>query len=345
MAAEKLHLKRNFIILLLAQAYSQVLAALSGLLVARFLGPLEYGSYALAVAGLNLGAIVADAGLSAYLGRETARRSVGESLALWRLALQTRLGLSALVWIAAVSLTSLWPRLGQPSLLALAGLTLFPLSVIILTTTFLNGCGRVLLSASLNALIGTLSFGLVLIGLLWQPMVGMVLVTTLIVNLAGALILDQPIRTSPDWADAKGQAALAWWRLLKASRHFLLIGLASLVFQYADTYLVSLLLDTEAVGQYGAALRLLALVTAIPTVWGVAAVPHFARQPDLLRAELGRWGWGLSLSGVGIALVGQILAQPLLSLLLGSRYEVAGHLLGWLLWAGTAIFASAAPVT
>jgi O-antigen/teichoic acid export membrane protein len=51
------------------------------------------------------------------------------------------------------------------------------------------------------------------------------------------------------------------------------------------------------------------------------------------------------LSGIGIALLGQILAQPLIALLLGARYEAAGRLLAWLLWAAAAIFASAAPVT
>ena len=344
MTAEKSRLKLNFVVLLAAQAYGQVLAALAGLLTVRLLGPTEYGRYTLAVTGLNLGAVVADAGLSAYLGREAARLDVAAGWRLWRQALGLRLGLSGLVWLVMIGLALVWSVVGQPGLVGLAGLSLFPLGVIILTTAFLNGQGRTPLSAGLSAGVGTLSFGLSLAGLWWWPVAGIALVTTLIANLIGVGLLVRPLRkvsaglkVQPDQS-----TPITLWR---ASRSFWLIGLAAIIFQYADIYLVSVFLDLEGVGQYGAALRLLALMTTIPTVWGVVAVPRFARQPGRLRAELRRWGLGLSLAGVALAGLGLAATVPLVEFGLGSKYAQAAHTLVWLGWAAAGIFASAAPVT
>lgn len=344
MTIDKSSLRLNFAVLLLAQAYNQGLLALGGLLVVRFLGPEEYGRYTLAVTGLNLGSVLADAGLSAYLNREAARQGEVAAGRLLGRALRLRLQLSAGLWLLLLGLAWLWPFFGSPALVGLAGLSLFPLAWVVLATAFLNGQGRVALSAGLNSLAGTFSFGLVLACLLWQPAAGTVLAANLASNLAGmALFIPRLGRFSV--RPEKTLAVLGGLDLLKAAQSFFYINLASVIFQYADIYLVSLLLDRPAVGQYGAALRLLALVTTIPTVWGVVAVPRFARQPGRLRAELKAWGWLLTAAGLGVALLGMIVVDPLVQLILGSKYAVAGQVLEWLMWAGAAIFACAAPVT
>jgi O-antigen/teichoic acid export membrane protein len=344
MTLEKSRLRLNFAVLLLAQGYNQALLALSGLLIVRFLGPGEYGRYTLAVTGLNIGAVLADAGLSAYLNREAARQKAGAAELIWRTALRLRLGLSLGLWLWLMGVAWLWPFFGSPWLVGLAGLSLFPLTWVVLTTAFLNGQGRVPLSAGLNTLAGTLSCGLVVISLLWQPLAGFVLAANLLGNLGGAALLFHPV-FGLGVKQEKIPRSQTGLDLLKASQSFFYISLASVIFQYADVYLVSILLNEEAVGQYGAALRLLTLVTTIPTVWGVIAVPRFARQADRLKAELITWGWRLTAVGVGLALLGLVVAEPVVRLVLGPKYAVAGEVLAWLLWAGAAIFASAAPVT
>src|SRR6059058_262102 len=143
MTLEKSRLRLNFAVLLVAQGYNQALMALGGLLVVRFLGPSEYGRYTLAVTGLNLGAVLADAGLSAYLNREAARQSAEAAGLIWRTALRLRLGLSLGLWLLLVEVAWLWPFFGPPWLVGLAGLSLFPLTWLVLTTAFLNGQGRV----------------------------------------------------------------------------------------------------------------------------------------------------------------------------------------------------------
>jgi O-antigen/teichoic acid export membrane protein len=344
MTLEKSRLRLNFGVLLLAQVYNQGLLALGGLLVVRFLGPEEYGRYTLAVNGLNLGAALADAGLSAYLNREAARQSPEVAGAIFQKAVRLRVSLSGGLWLCLVGISWLWPFFGSPGLVALAGLALFPLTWLVLTTAMLNGQGRVPLSAGLNATVTTVRFGLTLLVLWWQPVAGTVLAANLLANLAGAGLLFHPLfRLSTRTTHVvPTQNSL---ELLKAAQSFFYISLASIIFQYADIYLVSLLLDETAVGQFGAALRLLTFITTIPTVWGIVAVPRFARQPGRLRAELVRWGWWLTAGGSGLAVLGLFITGPLVELILGSKYAVAGQTLPGLLFAGAAIFASAAPVT
>jgi O-antigen/teichoic acid export membrane protein len=338
-------LKLNFTVLLIAQIYTQVLAAVSGIVLVRGLGPSEYGNYTLAVTGLNLAAVMTDAGLSAYLGREAARLENAAALSLWITAIKVRLVLAMVIGLLAFSLACLWPPLGPPILVALADIALLPMSIIILTTALLNAQGQTPRSAGLNALIATLNFILLLVSLVWQPLAATALEVNLISSLIGAWLLAQPLFVQ--LKKFKTKAGFAWQPvdLLKASLSFWLIGLAAVLFQYSDIYLVSVLLGKEAVGQYGAAQRLLVVMTTIPTVWGVVAVPRFAREPLRWQAELKRWHLGLVGGGLVLALLSLVLARPLVSFLLGPKYLVAAEVLTWLVWAGVGIFASAAPVT
>jgi O-antigen/teichoic acid export membrane protein len=336
-------LRLNFTVLLIAQIYTQALAAVSGIVLVRWLGPSEYGNYTLAVTGLNLAAVITDAGLSAYLGREAARLENAAALSLWATAIKVRLVLAMVIGLLAFTLACLWPPLGPPILVALADIALLPMSIIILTTALLNAQGQTPRSAGLNALIATLNFVLLLASLVWQPLAVTALGVNLISSLVGAWILAKPFLVEK----FNTKAGVAWQlvALLKASLSFWLIGLAAVLFQYSDIYLVSVLLGKEAVGQYGAALRLLVVMTTIPTVWGVVAVPRFAREPLRWQTELKRWHLGLVGGGLVLALISLVLTRPLVSFLLGPKYLVAAEVLTWLVWAGAGIFASAVPVT
>ncbi|HEX2912750.1 MAG TPA: oligosaccharide flippase family protein [Chloroflexia bacterium] len=143
-------MSKNFVILLVAQGWNQLLTALAGLLIIRALLPDEYGNYTLAVVGLNIGLIFSDAGLAGYLNREAARTSPGYSTMLWYKALQLRSGFSIVVGIVLVGLAWQFPALGQPGFVSLAALALLPTGVTALTTASLNGQGRIKSTAFLN---------------------------------------------------------------------------------------------------------------------------------------------------------------------------------------------------
>jgi O-antigen/teichoic acid export membrane protein len=337
--------KQNLTVLLLAQVWNQALTALAGLLIIQALEPAEYGRYTLAVVGLNLGLIISDAGLASYLNREAARTSRAFSTRLWWAALRLRLGLALPVWLGTFGLTWLFPVLGQPNLAALASLALFPAGAVALTTALLNGQGRIRLNVLLNGVAVSVNFSLTVLVLLWQAAAVPLLVANLLVALINMALLIYPVFKSSlvnqNEAEEFNYSAV---KLLRAGSDFWLTGLTSLVFQYADVYLVSLLLTKEEVGQYGAALRLLALATLVPTVWGIAAMPHFARQPQECQSELVRWGLALTTGGIVIGLAGIFFSQPLVGLLLGSKYSAVPAILGLLGWAAAGIFASTVPV-
>jgi len=350
-------LRFDFGLLLAGQALNQGLTALAGLLVVRFLVPLEYSRYTLAVAGLNLGAIIADAGLSAYIGREAARLDEVQAGQLWRKALFLRVALSLLVWLTTILLTWVFPVLGEPGLALITGLALFPAGIAALTTAFLNARGFIPAGVGLNALNTLANFSLTILALFWLPEAAPLLAANVLAMSFAAGILGRKARRAvtpladTDRVKVSLATSFQYLALLRASSGFMLIGLASVLFQYADIYLVSALLNRAEVGRYGAALRLLAIVTAIPTVWGIAALPRYVRRwqnqagRNHLIQELKTWGWLLTGAGLAIALAGLFLTEPLVKLLLGPKYENVTGPLSLLWWSGAAIFASAAPVT
>ena len=352
-------MKKNFLILLLSQIGNQALTALAGLLIIHALSPSEYGGYSLAVAGLNVGSVVSDAGLSSFLNREAARTSPERSRQLWLTALRLRLGLALLVGLATIGLTWIFAALGQPLLAALADLALFPATISALTTALLNGEGRIKRSAGINSLTVVINLGLTVLVIWWGSATATVLLlVNVLVVLVSAVLLIYPLLTRTSSAELNDpqtsnsavattketKIVFSWWQVLQAGKTFWFIGLASLVFQYLDLYIVSLLLDKTAVGQYGAALRLLAFVTAIPTVWGIAAMPRFARQPYERQSELIRWGFLLTGVGIGLALASTIIGGPVIDFLLGSRYQAVSQILPLFGWAAAGIFAGTAPV-
>jgi len=332
----------HFSLLLLAQIYTQGLTGLAGLLIVRLLSPSEYGQYTLAVAGLNIGSLLVDAGLAGYLNREAARNSAEESRRIWQSALRVRLKLALLVWLLTLGLVWFIPALGQPGLAAIASLALFPLGISTLTISLLNGQGKIGLSASLCCITATLNFGLTLAILVWQTLAVTLLTANLAITILNALLL---LSRSGLSLKLREKATYSSRVMLKAGSGFFLIGLASIVYQYADIYLVSALLGEKAVAEYGAALRVLALLIVIPTVWGIAAMPHYAPAPSQNRRELLNWSLALTTIGIGLALSGYWLVEPLINLVFGAKYSQIAPILQILGWAGAGIFACAGPVT
>ncbi len=344
MLTKRSRLPFHFGLLLLAQIYNQLLLGIAGLLIIRILSPSEYSQYTLAVAGLNIGAILADSGLAAHLNREAARNSEGKTRLIWQAALQVRLKIVLLVGLLTFGLVWLVPSLGQPGLAAIASLALFPLGVSSLTFSLINGQGKINLSAILSCLTTTLNFCLTLAILLWQPLALTLLLANLVISIASAVLVSTQVNLRLDnWKVAS--AAYPTIALLKAGWGFLLIGLASIFFQYADIYLVSALIGGNAVAEYGAATRLLNLLIILPTVWGIAAMPRYAPSPFQRKRELKNWSIGLTALGILLALAGLWLTAPIIELMFGQKYSQIIPVLQILGWAGAGIFACAGPVT
>jgi O-antigen/teichoic acid export membrane protein len=74
-------------------------------------------------------------------------------------------------------------------------------------------------------------------------------------------------------------------------------------------------------------------------------MPRYAPGPSQHRRELLTWSLTLTTAGIGLALSGYWLIEPLINLLFGPKYSQIVPILQILGWAGAGIFACAGPVT
>jgi O-antigen/teichoic acid export membrane protein len=343
----------DFLILLAAQVLIQAVTALTGIIIARTFSPVQYAAYTLAFTGLNIATILSDFGLSQYLSRELPLVAEPQRLNLWLRVIRLRLALSFAAFLLILAITWLWSGAGDPFFALIAGLTLFPSTIAILATSGLNASGKTARSAALNSFAGLLNAAFLLGALwLWRE-VALVLAAGLIATTVNAVILsftakqklsspDKPyIITEDEYTKNNTNSSVK--NMLKFGIAFLWINLASLIFQYADIYLVSALVTEEQLGYYGAAMRLTGLITVMATVWGIAALPRlsklYAENKPLEKALANRWT--LILTGFGFlqAILLIPLADPVVKILLGDSYVSAAPLVIILGWYTAAIFA------
>jgi O-antigen/teichoic acid export membrane protein len=353
-------LASDFGVLFLAQILIQAVTALTGIIIARTFTPMQYADYLLAFTGLNIAMLLSDFGLTQIVSRQTVLLEKPVAKKLLYNALSIRITLSWLTYIAILVITSLWSVAGNLFLTAIAGLTLFPSAFVILATANLNSTGKTAKSASLNSLASIINALSLLLALwLWQEVVA-VLAAGVLASTISAILLwltirketrketgEQDKKKNPK-SSATAPDSYAIKALLKLGVTFLAINLASLLFQYADIYLVSALVPDEQLGWYGAALRLTGLVTVGATVWGIAALPRFSKmyatgdpqEKSLTR----RWTLILTVGGIIQAIVLLPLAEIIVNILLGAKYLPATDIVAILGWYTAAIFAGTVAV-
>jgi O-antigen/teichoic acid export membrane protein len=342
-------LSRDFVVLLLAQTLIQAVTAFTGIIIARTFTPVQYAAYTLAFTGLNIAMLLSDFGLTQFVSREAALIDNKQALKLWQTALRIRLTLSCIsIWLILI-ITWLWSAAGSPFLSLIAGLTLFPSAVAILSTAILNAQGKTARSAGLNSLASLLNALFLLIALwLWQDVAAVLTAGVIAACLSATLLglsayqkLKTSSPTSPP-ASPHPQTVYTTPSLLTIGLTFLWLNLASLIFQYADIYIVSAFVPPTELGWYSAALRLTGLVTVIATVWGIAALPRFSKlyaKNDPLEKTLSRkWTLILTFCGISLAILLLMFAEVVVKIFLGSNYLPAVPLVAILGWYTAAIF-------
>lgn len=134
-------------------------------ILARLLGPAEFGLYAYALALINLLSVVARLGLPVVLVRETARAEALGDMArlsrLWRWTAVSGIVLAAGVTLATGAVLAIWPELigAERSRVALIGLALVPMLALgTLSAGALRGLHRVPLATFAELLIRPVVF-------------------------------------------------------------------------------------------------------------------------------------------------------------------------------------------
>ena len=133
----------------------------------------------------------------------------------------------------------------------------------------------------------------------------------------------QPLSFKFDWQTA------VW--MLKSSFPYLLINIVLVVYIQIDIIIISLFVNEDGVGWYGAADRLFATFLFIPTVFMAAVFPALSRlyksSPNSLPRIMSKSFDLLLLLGTPIGLGVLVIAVPLVSLLFGAEFDNSGAIL------------------
>ena len=311
---------RDFVALLGSGGAGEVLMALVGLLLVRHLTTEDYARYVLAMTVVGLAGVVVRFGMNAILTREASRHPE-QAAPLLTHAILFRLSCALLVYPLVYLVVRLWPAAGDPDLFLIAGLALFPTAFGETAIALLNGLDRIPSSATIKLTTRLLEAGFVVGALLVFRQPGPVLAAVVMANVAGALLGLHAIR--PMIRPPTHFSRDLWRSLGLMALPLMLMGLASSVFQSLDIYVVSYFLGQTAVGQYGAALRILGLLLIIPTIWSVVALPRFSRVAEDRQATstllMDSW-LTLGLGSLIVAALCVVLARPLTVWVLGARY-------------------------
>lgn len=329
---------------ILAQVLGKVACSLLGLLVVtqlcRFLSVAEFGAYTLAFSLVAFFQPVVDMGTNAIAVREVTRRPESAGPLLTGIML-VKLGL-AVISVLLLALAAV--LLGYPAdvrlLASIAGISLFgavlgTLEVMLIVRQQLYlAVGAQILA---NLLLVGAVFGLIRSGaplsMLLGAQVGCLLVASLLVYSQGR----RGVRfCRPDFPGLRSFLAAC-----------LPQGLASLItacYYNIDALLLAKLLDTQAVGYYGAAYRILGLLVFVPHAVMMSIYPLLVKARTEGQEEFTRLFRRsfvlLMVVGCAAALWGTFYAGPLITLIYSPTYQPAVKALQVLMWAGVGVFAS-----
>ncbi|MEM7239126.1 MAG: flippase [Pseudomonadota bacterium] len=265
---------------------SIVLGFVVVVLLARVLGPAEYGIYAVVYATVTILAVPARLGLPNYVVRETARAAVEENAPLmhkiWRWAFLLVVGTSAVVLAAAYGWTLLAGMEPGYAAAFLVGLCLVPM--IAMTAVLggaLRGLGRVIAGLLPEFVIRHVFFSALLIG--WVLLMGgMAASEALGLHLAGAglaLVFGAALllRARPRWADTGRDADLSLRAMVLSTGTLGLIAGIQKINANLDVVMLGALTDAETAGIYKVASTAALLAVAGLQAINMVLMPRFAR--------------------------------------------------------------------
>jgi O-antigen/teichoic acid export membrane protein len=299
------------------------------MVVARKLGPQEFGVYALLLAMVEMLAVASGSGYADYLTREAAK----DARLGWGLASQLAwLRLGSTVPLAAIAVAILWV-LGYSLfvLVAVAWLaaSLAPRSVSEAVQGVLRGIGRYGAYLTIEV-----AFDLTLLGgaaalSMRGGGLSVVVATEVIAAVTAAIVAAVFFRMFA----TKERAKVGLRELLAKSAVFNVYYFVSNLYDRFDIVMLSKLAGDYATGIYSAAYRPLGTIQLVPYGVLYSILPALSRAAQAERARLER-AMGLLLSAAFVVvLVTMVYASPVVTFLFGGRYTESAVALKILIWA------------
>jgi len=301
------------------------------LVVARMLGPRQFGVYALLLAIVEMLAVASGSGYADYLTREAAKDArVG-----WGLGEQlTWLRLACAFPLAGAALGALW-LLGYPRLVVAAAawllVTLAPRAVSEAVQGVLRGVGQYIAYLAVDLVYDFALMGGVVFLLARGGALSVVIATEVIAAAAGAvasIVFLLMFRTNE-------RIWLEWQRLLQKSAIFNIYAFVTNLYDRLDVVLLSKLAGDYATGVYSAAYRPLNTLQLVPYGILYSLLPAFSRNPKGVeeRRRLERAMGFLLSAAFALVLATMVFAGPAVRLLLGERYAESAVAVKILIWA------------
>jgi O-antigen/teichoic acid export membrane protein len=291
-----------------ASVASRLTIAVWGILLARALGPSQYGVLSVALASIYAVQVLADAGAANYLTREITRRGLAASRPLVRLAWRTQLLLAAALGVLAAVASS---HHEGPNVVAVATVVcVIALAMTQVSRGVLRGSGHLRLEAYLQL---AASVALCLLTLTLQDRLSVVTSLWLYavaqtVLIAGSWWVSHGVRhpaAGATTAQPGDPSSIA--ELIRVTLPFNLLGSGAALFLRADMVIVGWLTSPTEAGLYGAALQVFTGVTSIGATAAIVLLPHFVRTerdaPHALPGSVHRMAAVALVIGVVVSLV------------------------------------------
>jgi PST family polysaccharide transporter len=301
-----------------------------GFVVARYLGPAQFGALSYALAIVTIGLLLAEGGLEAVVKREILREPGREASLLAEAGL-LRLLIGGLLYAGLmVALAYGWGPPQERSLLAVLGLMLFQPVLFVPDLWFQARLeSRVSVTSQTAALVAGAAARLALVAGR-APLLAFAWVGVAEVALAGSLLWWRARRRGLGLAVAVGLAANVR-RLWGDAWPLLASGLAVAVYMRIDAVMLRQIAGEAAVGQYAAAVKFTEVWLFLPGALAVSALPELIRSRaagrDGYARRLAQYCDVSALMAYALALPTALLAPWLIRVAYGPAYAAAAPVL------------------
>ena len=306
------------------------LGVLVGAWVARYLGPLEFGELAFALAYIALFQSIANLGLDGIAVRDITQNE-SEAHSLLGTVFILRLCAGFFCWLSAVVGVALLKGFFDQSVLltALVGSSLVFQAADTVDLWFQSQSqSRLTLFAKLTTYIVSNGCRIALI-LVGAPLVAFASIIFLegLLSATGLALVYKSFSCDQHWSHSK----LVAKRLLHESWPFMLSGVSIVIYMRIDQIMIREMLGPQQLGIFAAVLPLATLWQVIPVILNVSLAPHIARKKE--ESEAAYW---LALQKVFVlyALPGWLITIPtivsanwIVAVLFGPQYSEGAKVL------------------
>ncbi|MDQ3991851.1 MAG: flippase, partial [Actinomycetota bacterium] len=326
-------LGRNLQALAVSQAVGKVAGFVAMVVLARFLGTVDFGRFTAAIALVSLLAVVTEFGTTQYLIREGAQRpeAMGETLGR---VLVLRLGLSVATVAAAVPLALVlgFDRVTVTALLLFAvasGLRLLAGAYVVALQALERMRDVAAIQAQQSmvqaaAMMAAVALTRDLIAVAWS----MVVVGMVYPPYARA-------RLRRRWAGRVRVRAAGLLSTFRVTTAFAVSSAMFVLLTYLDSVMIQAFRGNAETGLYGAAYRLLLSLSLVPTIYNESITRSLAYLAATDRARMsalyGRSIVHLLMLALPVAVGGALVSGPLMATVFGGQYAGAGTALAILL--------------